>query len=154
METKPEVVRIIEEAERKNPRPAPSGSTGCRSGTRAVWFAKQSDDRVRDFVTWERETIQPKYGINQGVEYTHTIGVAELYDYEWFFGGFPYTVRGETARSLGVEPGQEGRLLPAPVVRHVEHPLLHPARVSQRLDRRVPRLRRVPPRDRADLSAS
>ena len=54
---------------------------------------------------WERETIQPKYGINEGVEYTHTIGVAELYDYEWFFGGFPYKVRGETARSLGVESG-------------------------------------------------
>jgi hypothetical protein len=34
------------------------------------------------------------------------MGVAELYDYEWFFGGFPYAVRGEMARSLGIESGK------------------------------------------------
>ena len=127
METKPEVVRIIEEAERKDPVARPFRVHRMPLWNPPSWLGKQSDDRVRDFVAWERETIQPKYGINQGVEYTHTIGVAELYDYEWFFGGFPYKVRGETARSLGVDSGHEGRLLPAPLVRHVEHPLLHPA---------------------------
>ena len=68
---------------------------------------ESSADRVREFVAWERGTIQPKYGITEGIEYTHTIGVAELYDYEWFFGGFPFTVRDQTARSLGVASGQK-----------------------------------------------
>ena len=116
------------------------------------WHSKTSADRVNDFVAWERETIQPKYGITEGVEYTHTIGVAELYDYEWFFGGFPFTVRDQTARSLGVASGTEGGLLPPPELRHVEYPVLRPARVPQRLDGRVPRVRRVPPRNRAGLS--
>ena len=40
------------------------------------------------FVAWERETIRAKYGINFGIEYTHTTGVAELSDYEWYFSGF------------------------------------------------------------------
>ena len=57
--------------------------------------------------TWERATLQPKYGINEGIEYTHTIGVAEIYDYEWFFGGFPRKVWGQTAEWLGVTPGQK-----------------------------------------------
>ena len=48
---------------------------------------------MTDFVTWERGTLQPKYGIDLGVEYTHTIGVAELYDYEWFFARLPPHVR-------------------------------------------------------------
>jgi hypothetical protein len=107
LETKPEVIRLIEEAERKDPAPGPYRIHRMPQWNPLSWFANESNDRVRDFVCWERATLQPKYGINLGVEYTHTIGVAELYDYEWFFGGFPYTVRGETARLLGVEPGKK-----------------------------------------------
>ena len=58
-------------------------------------------------MTWERETIQPKYGITLGVNYTHTIGVAEIYDYEWFFGGFPFKVWDDTARNLGIASGKK-----------------------------------------------
>lgn len=105
METKPEIISILEEAERKHPARGPFRVHRMPQWSPMTWFGTPSDDRVRDFVTWERGTIQPKYGINENVEYTHTIGVAELYDYEWFFGGFPWKVRGEMARSLGVEPG-------------------------------------------------
>jgi hypothetical protein len=107
METRPEVARLIEEAERKNPSPGPYRVHRMPQWNPLNWHSEDSDDRISDFVTWERRTIQPKYGITLGVEYTHTMGVAELYDYEWFFGGFPYAVRGETARSLGVEPGKK-----------------------------------------------
>jgi hypothetical protein len=106
METRPEILRIIEEAERKDPAPGPYRIHRMPSWNPGIWFSEDSDDRISDFVNWERKTIQPKYGITLGVEYTHTMGVAELYDYEWFFGGFPYAVRGETARGLGVEPGK------------------------------------------------
>ena len=56
------------------------------------WNTTASKDRVYEFVTWEHDTIQPKYGINLGVEYTHTLGVAEIYDYEWYFNGFPWKI--------------------------------------------------------------
>src|SRR5260370_1643294 len=35
------------------------------------------------------------------------IGVAELDDYEWFFGGFPRRTEADAAGALGVNPGQE-----------------------------------------------
>jgi hypothetical protein len=65
------------------------------------WVSDSSTDRVRDFVTWERDTIQPKYGITLGIEYTHTLGVAELFDYEWFFSAFPRKLRESAAAAIG-----------------------------------------------------
>ena len=47
---------------------------------------------LSDLVRWERDTIQPKYGLLHDVEYTYTMGTAELYDYEWFFAPFMRTV--------------------------------------------------------------
>ena len=70
------------------------------------WQNTVSPNRVEEFVTWERDTLQPKYGINFDIEYTHTLGVAELYDYEWYFGGFYRTIRDKSmADRLGVEVG-------------------------------------------------
>jgi hypothetical protein len=76
------------------------------------WSDKSSEDRVRDFVTWERETIQPKYGVPYGVQYTFTLGTAELYDYEWFFGGFLFSTVPEAATAIGVEPGERVIVFP------------------------------------------
>jgi hypothetical protein len=73
-----------------------------------VWRNTASPERVLELVVWERDTLQPKHGITSGVEYTHTMGVAELYDYEWYFGGFLRTVRTpQTARMLDVEIGRQ-----------------------------------------------
>ncbi|MFO0890061.1 MAG: hypothetical protein U0790_13090 [Isosphaeraceae bacterium] len=107
LEGESEAVRIIREAEREKPSAGPFRVHRMPQWSPPEWLRNASDDRIRDFVTWERATIQPKYGITQGVEYTHTMGVAELYDLEWFFGGFPYTVKGQTAESLGIAPGQK-----------------------------------------------
>ncbi len=100
-ENESEVVRIINEAERQNPSPGPFRVHRMPSWNPPRWFTASSADRIRDFVTWERGTIQPKYGITQGIEYTHTMGVAELFDYEWFFSGFPFTIQERQARELG-----------------------------------------------------
>jgi len=107
-ETKPEVLRIIEAAERDQPATGPFRIHRMPLWYPLGWNQTRSKDRIRDLISWERDTLQPKYGINLGVEYTHTIGVAELYDYEWYFSGFLRTVRtAEVAESLGVKLGKE-----------------------------------------------
>jgi len=106
-EDEPEVVRIINEAERRNPSPGPFRVHRMPIWNPPRWISDSSTDRVRDFVTWERGTIQPKYGITKGIEYTHTLGVAELFDYEWFFSGFPRKIREPVALALGAKAGQE-----------------------------------------------
>jgi hypothetical protein len=106
-ESEPELVRIIREAERNNPTVGPFRVHRMPQWNPPNWFATGSDQRLLDFVTWERGTIQPKYGITEGIEYTHTMGVAELYDYEWYFAGFPRTIDETVARWLGARPGQQ-----------------------------------------------
>ncbi|MGC8643653.1 MAG: hypothetical protein ACP5XB_27660, partial [Isosphaeraceae bacterium] len=106
-EAEPEVLKIIREAERKDPAPGPYRVYRMPAWNPPEWTMKSADDRCREFVAWEHATLQPKYGINEGVEHTHTMGVAEIYDYEWFFGGFPRKVWDQTAKWLGVRPGQE-----------------------------------------------
>ena len=77
-ETQPEVLKIIEDAERTHPASGPYRIHRMPSWNPLGWFTTASKDRIYDFVRWEHDTIQPKYGINMGVEYTHTLGVAEL----------------------------------------------------------------------------
>jgi hypothetical protein len=108
LESKPTVLQIIEDAERARPSPGPFRIHRMPLWNPIGWHTTPSQDRINEFVTWERDTLQPKSGINLGVEYTHTIGVAELYDYEWYFAGFPRTVYDpEIARLLGIEVGKE-----------------------------------------------
>ena len=71
-----------------------------------AWHQESSADRVRDFLVWERDTLQPKYGLPYDVQYTLTLGVAELYDYEFFFGAFYRTVDDETARRMKLPAGK------------------------------------------------
>ena len=107
-ESPPEVLRIIEDAERAKPAPGPFRVHRMPQWDPPIWNIRRSPDRVREFVAWERNTLQPKHGIIFGLDYTHTMGVAELYDYEWYFGGFHRKVRSaEIAKQLGVEIGKE-----------------------------------------------
>lgn len=106
-EVEPEVLKVIRAAEAEKPADGPYRIHRSPIWNPISWGTRSSADRVRDFMEWERDTIQPKYGINLGVEYTHTIGVAELYDYEWFFGGFPYSTSPEFAAALKIKPGEK-----------------------------------------------
>ena len=78
----PEALSSIERAEREQPSPGPYRVHRVPIWSPVRWSETASPDRVRDFVGWANETLEPKYGINLGVEYTLTMGVAELYDYD------------------------------------------------------------------------
>jgi len=106
LDAKPEVVRLIEEAERKDPASGPYRVHRMPIWTPSSWVRESSPDRIRQFVAWERDTIQPKYGLLWGVHYTQTLGVAELYDHSWFFGGFLRALEPPLARFLHANPGQ------------------------------------------------
>jgi Bacterial membrane protein YfhO len=101
----PKVARLIAEAERLDPSPGPYRVHRMPVWNPISWQHAPSGDRIRDFVRWESDTLQPKYGLLHGVEYTMTIGVAELYDYSWFFSPFPRAARAEASRMLHVDPG-------------------------------------------------
>jgi len=88
LDTMPELVRLIAEAEAADPAP-----NRFRIHRMGYWdpvgfFSTTSTDRHRELMAWERKTIQPKYAIPYGLSYTYTEGVAELYDYSWFFAPF------------------------------------------------------------------
>lgn len=104
LETKPEVLRLIEEAERAHPAPGPYRIHRMPSWNPVGWTHASSPERGREIVQWERDTLQPKYGLPLGVEYAHVMGVAELYEYEWYYGGFLRPVRDPgMAQTLGVD---------------------------------------------------
>lgn len=106
-ETIPKVVQLIRDAEREHPAPGPYRVHRMPIWNPIAWQQEASADRVRDFVVWERDTLQPKYGLSYDVQYTLTLGVAELYDYEFFFGPFNRTVDDETAKSMKLPPGNK-----------------------------------------------
>lgn len=112
METRPTVLTAIEEAEKANPTPGPYRIHRMPIWNPYGWGLTESPDRVRDFVVWERDTIQPKYGVTYGVQYTQTIGVAELFDYDFFFGTFERTLTASNAGLLQMKPGESVVVLP------------------------------------------
>ncbi len=106
LDAKPKVVRRIEAAECRDPAPGPYRVHRMPIWNPFAWLRESSPDRVRDFVSWERDTLQPKYGLLWGIHYTQTLGVAELYDHSWFFGGFLRTLDAPMARALARRPAR------------------------------------------------
>jgi hypothetical protein len=72
-----------------------------------LWTERSSADRITEIAEWERQTIQPKYGITAGAEYTLTEGTAELYDYWFFFAPWRANHGDEVGRIFGLPPGQK-----------------------------------------------
>ncbi len=108
LDAKPEVLRAIEDEDRKHPKPGPFRIHRMPAWQPRGWQTRPSVDRAVDFVVWEHNTLLPKYGISLGVEYTHTFGVGGISEYEWFFGGSPRIVRNPVmAKALGVDLGKE-----------------------------------------------
>jgi hypothetical protein len=111
LDAESKVVRIIRDAERVasargEAEPGPFRVHRMPYWRPLAWSRESRGDRISDYVSWERDTIQAKYGVMDGIEYTLTLGVAEVYDYTWFFGPFNRRVSGEAARQLGVPPGR------------------------------------------------
>jgi hypothetical protein len=112
---RPEVLQKIEAAERAEaeasglppdaPRP-PYRVHRMPIWAPSDWYEEPSADPVRDLVSWERLTIQPKYGIPYGLQYTLTQGTAELYDYWFFFAPFFGNHGDELGRRYGLPAGE------------------------------------------------
>jgi hypothetical protein len=112
-DSQPEVLKIIEAAERKKPSPGPYRIHRLPIWTPLAWRVIRSADRESELNAWEIATIQSKFGINWGVEYTYSMGVGELYEYSWFFKWFRFAVRDpEIARNLQIELDQPIVYLP------------------------------------------
>jgi hypothetical protein len=103
-ETNPKVLEIIQKDEADNPWPHPYRVHRMPIWTPYAWLDTPSPDRVRDFLVWERDTLQPKYGVPLGLDYTLTMGTAELYDYEWYFAGYTMLTDEDVMKQLGVGP--------------------------------------------------
>ena len=87
-ETPPELVAKLVEAEAADPSPGPFRIHRMSYWDPTGFSLKSSPNRYRELFEWERRTIQPKYAIPFGLSYTQTEGVADLYDYSWFFAPF------------------------------------------------------------------
>jgi len=103
----PEALQKIRDAEAAEPMDGPFRIHRMPIWNPPGWNNTASHNRAWDYTKWERDTIQPKYGITENVEYTQTIGVTELYDYEWFFGPFGRKARPDNAQLLHVDVGTE-----------------------------------------------
>ena len=107
LDAKPKAVQLIEEAERLDPDPMPFRVHRMPSWEPVIWSRLASNDRLGDLVRWEHATIQPKYGILFGINYTFTLGVAELFDYDMFMASFFRKVDAQTAAYFRLKPGDE-----------------------------------------------
>lgn len=112
-ETTPEALRVIQDAERIDPSPGPFRIHRMVQWYPLGWRRSPSSDRLVESVSWDRDTLYPKYGINLGLEYTHTTGVGQLRDYERFFAILKRKVLDrQVAESLDIEEGEDVIYLP------------------------------------------
>ena len=73
-----------------------------------IWSKNPPRDRIAEIVAWEHDTLNPKYGINYGLEYTRTLGVAQIADYEQFFPSFSLKLLDKPlAQDLGIGLGED-----------------------------------------------
>jgi hypothetical protein len=107
-EARSEALTAIENAERADPAPGPFRIHRMPRWHPPGWGEVFSNDRTREIVSWERDTLHPKYAIDYGLDYTFTSGVAQLRDYERFFASFPARVRDpRIAERLNVKVGED-----------------------------------------------
>jgi hypothetical protein len=103
----PELLRRIQEAEKANPSDGPYRVHRMPLWDPMGWSESVSDDRVLQFVQWERKTLQPKYAIPYHLSYVLTEGVAELYDYWFFFAPFRGNHGDKIGKAVGLSPGEK-----------------------------------------------
>jgi hypothetical protein len=84
----PQLVRLIEESEKRDPSPGPFRVHRMPIWSPGYMSRINAEDRYVQVTRWEYDTIKPKYGLLGGLSYTVTPGSLELKDYDSFFGGF------------------------------------------------------------------
>jgi hypothetical protein len=102
-----EALEAIHQAEAARPDGGPFRVHRMRAWSPAGWSATGSDQRLRDLLRWERDTLQPGFGVPLGISYTvASESSIEDADYWPFFQPFPRTLDARSAALLGAEPGQ------------------------------------------------
>ncbi len=143
-ESPPEAIRIIADAGARESAPGP-----FRIDRMPAWHPSPGRRLPRPTAPprscdGKHNTLQAKYGVATGIEYTHTFGVAQLHDYDWFFDGHPWPSQPGDGRSAR-RPGRDARSSTSPAdpstcgTRGTRHPLL-----SARMARSFARICFVP----------
>jgi hypothetical protein len=103
----PEVAKAIEDAERSDRAPGPFRIHRVGGWHPRRWDVTASPNRLLEVARWERDTLNPKHGIDLGLEYAYTHGVGELAEYEPFFTTFYLRVPDDrAAAAVGVGVGE------------------------------------------------
>jgi hypothetical protein len=102
----PRIARLIDDAEKADPSPGP-----FRIHRMPLWYPerftkRRSPRRHEELTRWERDTLQPSYGLPLDYNYCLTQGALELFDYLAFFRSQEMKAGADAARYLGVAPGQ------------------------------------------------
>jgi hypothetical protein len=84
-EARPALLDVIARAEKADPAPGPFRVHRLTQWDPIGWYASGSPDRWRALVEWRRKTLEAKYGLPYGLEYTLAEGTTELDEYRWFF---------------------------------------------------------------------
>lgn len=106
-ESKSRVVELIEDAERRQPIDGPFRVYRMPEWTPPGWQLQASADRVREFVSWQRATIEPKYGLRYGIEYSLTSGALQLLRHEEFFRPMVKRLSPAAASAIDSQAGTE-----------------------------------------------
>jgi hypothetical protein len=91
IDARPDVVKVIEAAQAARGDDQPYRVHRTRIYHPLRWHKEINAARVVEMSRWERSTIQPKYGVLWGVDYTTAVGTMSLYDVEFFFAPWPVT---------------------------------------------------------------
>jgi hypothetical protein len=113
LDAEPEALKAIARAEEQSARdhpeenpPGPFRVHRMKTWFPARWSREPGADRISESVAWEHASLRPKYGLLHGLAYTTSFGVADLPDYQGFFGTIRRPVDATMAKRLGVRPGQ------------------------------------------------
>src|SRR5262249_11715278 len=104
---KPELVRVIEEAERRDPSPGPFRVHRMPMWSPGGWFHTHAANRFLQVSQWEYDTIKPKYALSGHLSYTLTPASLALNDFGLFFGGFFIPLDTRRAMLRGARHGQQ-----------------------------------------------
>ena len=103
----PVTLDAIENAELASPDGGPFRVHRMQAWSPAGWSAADSERRLRDLLRWERETLQPGFGVPLGVEYTVAAESSiEDADYRPFFQPFPRPVDAQSMNLVMAQPGR------------------------------------------------
>jgi hypothetical protein len=112
-ERTPAVARAIETAEFAQPSSGPFRVHRLSSWVPIGWSTTTAQDRLRELVNWEIDTLQPGFGLLHGFNYVLSdeseTGRA---DFRQLFEPVHQTANAQTAAVLGVETGQPILLYP------------------------------------------